>query len=174
MKYLIASVAALASFAVANPVIETELIEKRADANVSTACADIHYIVARASTEPQGFGISGTVSNASASKYPGSTAESIVYPALLLPYEPSSTAGTAATKKQLTAYVDKCPSSRIVMIGYSQVSQLPCQFFWLHKVIIFTGHLLTTTIGCSYHRRYSLRRRKYWRSLRASTSTHIR
>jgi acetylxylan esterase len=61
--------------------------------------------------------------------YSGAGAEAIVYPACGgqsncggISYDNSASQGTAAVVKAVTAYNQKCPSTQIVLIGYSQVS----------------------------------------------------
>lgn len=60
--------------------------------------------------------------------YPGTGSEAIQYPACGgqsncggVPYEQSAQQGTAAVVKAVTDYNKKCPSTQIVLIGYSQV-----------------------------------------------------
>jgi len=85
-------------------------------------CAKVHIIAARASTEPQGPGIIGSLVSAvqSASSQTVST-NSVVYPATLTSYPSSSSQGTAALKTLLTNQVNACPGQKIVLVGYSQV-----------------------------------------------------
>jgi acetylxylan esterase len=63
------------------------------------------------------------------SAYSGAGSEAIVYPACGgqsqcggIAYDNSASQGTAAVVKAVTAYNQKCPSTQIVLIGYSQVS----------------------------------------------------
>jgi hypothetical protein len=86
----------------------------------STACAAVHYIVVRASTEPPGQGIIGTLATLSSTRFPGSTVEALDYPAVLSPYNSSSYNGTLELTKRLKDYVDKCSSAKVVLMGYSQ------------------------------------------------------
>jgi acetylxylan esterase len=88
-------------------------------------CAAAHVLVARASTEAQGPGVTGALAEEiqKAVKATVSTS-SVVYPAALSPYEPSVTAGDTAIKAELTEQVGKCPSQAIVLLGYSQGAQI--------------------------------------------------
>ncbi|KAF2434051.1 cutinase [Tothia fuscella] len=86
----------------------------------STACANIHIIVVRASTENPGQGVIGTLATMISGAIPGSTVEAIDYPALLNPYGSSSSNGTTTTTKQLQKYVDTCNKASVVLLGYSQ------------------------------------------------------
>lgn len=86
------------------------------------ACdSGLHIIVARASTEAPGPGYVGNVANAIKSKVAGSTITAVDYPATLDNYESSESAGVVAMTKLVTEYGDACPTSRIVLIGFSQV-----------------------------------------------------
>jgi len=66
-----------------------------------------------------------TLINSVAQTVPGVTSEGIVYPAQLdfnnlLSYVSSERTGVTAGKNQLTAYVRRCPKSKIVVTGVSQ------------------------------------------------------
>lgn len=94
-----------------------------------TSCASgVHIIVARASNEPPGEGIIGPVASMVEARIPGSDSEAIVYPALLLPYMPSEDTGTTAMLSAISSYVGRCPSTMIVLMGYSQVTLLSLNF----------------------------------------------
>jgi acetylxylan esterase len=84
------------------------------------ACAPVHLIVARASLEPPGYGIIGSLSRELQSRVPGTTSEAIAYPATLSDYGNSIAEGTAAVINRVTSYAQSCPSSKIVLLGYSQ------------------------------------------------------
>lgn len=88
----------------------------------NTTCASgVHMIVARASLESQGEGIIGAVANMIQAAVPGSDSEAVVYPATLLNYTTSEGNGTIAMTNLIESYVSKCPSSKIALLGYSQV-----------------------------------------------------
>jgi hypothetical protein len=101
---------------------------KRVDSTVadsSAACATgIHMIVARASTEAPGEGIIGAVATMVKNAVPGSDSEAVVYPATLTSYTSSEASGVAAMTALIQAYVARCPSSKIALLGYSQVCWL--------------------------------------------------
>lgn len=100
------SLAALAAPAPAPAALETR-----------QSCAPVHLLIARASTEAAGEGILSSVADAIVrSSKQTLTRESVDYPALLTPYDTSSQAGTAAVKKQLAAYVARCPASKVVLL----------------------------------------------------------
>lgn len=87
-----------------------------------TPCAQVHIIAARASTELPGPGIIGALVEAVQSRSSQSVStNSVSYPASLTDYADSSAAGTAALKTLLTSQANRCPSQKIVLVGYSQV-----------------------------------------------------
>jgi hypothetical protein len=87
----------------------------------SGGCAAVSIITARASTEAAGEGITGglvtQVVNASAQTV---SRASVSYPATLNNYANSSLQGINALKTQLTNLVNSCPSTKVVLMGYSQ------------------------------------------------------
>jgi acetylxylan esterase len=88
----------------------------------TTACATgVHMIVARASTEKPGQGIIGAVATQVQEMVPGSDAEAVDYPATLQNYTTSESIGVAAMTKLIEEYTARCPSSKIALMGYSQV-----------------------------------------------------
>jgi len=85
------------------------------------ACAAVHIITARASTEAAGEGITGAlVDQIIDTSTQSITRASVSYPATLGNYNSSSLQGINALKAQLTAQVQSCPSQKIVLAGYSQ------------------------------------------------------
>jgi hypothetical protein len=84
-------------------------------------CAQVSIITARASTEAAGEGITGAlvtqVVNASAQTV---SRASVNYPATLNNYANSSLQGINALKTQLTNLVNSCPTTKVVLFGYSQ------------------------------------------------------
>ncbi|KAF1917109.1 acetylxylan esterase precursor [Ampelomyces quisqualis] len=113
----------LAGFAAGGPV---ELAERQ-------SCPKVYIFGARETTLPQsnGYGTAAGLVNQVKSAYPGAGSEAIVYPACGggsacggVSYENSASQGTAAVVKAVTAYNQKCPSTQIVLIGYSQGGQI--------------------------------------------------
>ncbi|KAI1909615.1 hypothetical protein LOZ53_006413 [Ophidiomyces ophidiicola] len=85
------------------------------------ACAAVHIMSARGSNQAAGEGSTlAPVATALAALFTGATREAIVWPAKIIPYDTNSAQGTQAVTRQLTAYVKRCPNSKIVMLGYSQ------------------------------------------------------
>lgn len=115
-----AAAALFAGFVAAGPV---ELSERQ-------SCPKVYIFGARETTVAQsnGFGTAAGLVNQVKAAYSGSAAEAIVYPACggqascgSVSYDNSATQGTAAVVKAVTDYNQKCPSTQIVLIGYSQV-----------------------------------------------------
>lgn len=77
-------------------------------------------IVARASTEAAGEGATAAVANLIAASLPGSDSVAVDYPATLDDYLNSQAAGVSAMTTMIQQYVASCPSSKIVLLGYSQ------------------------------------------------------
>ena len=116
-----AAAALFAGLVAAGPV---ELTERQ-------SCPKVYIFGARETTVAQsnGFGTAAGLVNQVKAAYSGAGAEAIVYPACGgqsncggVSYENSASQGTAAVVKAVTAYNQKCPSTQIVLIGYSQVS----------------------------------------------------
>lgn len=132
MKFTSAAALSTLGLAVANPV---ELVERQ-------SCPKVYIFGARETTVAQsnGFGTAAGLVNQVKAAYPGSGAEAIVYPACggqascgSVSYDSSASQGTAAVVKAVTAYNQKCPSTQIVLIGYSQV-------FPLHRILQLLAH----------------------------------
>jgi acetylxylan esterase len=79
-------------------------------------------IVARASTEAPGEGIIGAVATKVQQSVPGSDSEPVDYPATLTNYTSSEASGVASMQRLISSYVARCPTSKIALLGYSQVS----------------------------------------------------
>ena len=96
-------------------------IQAGATAFSGSGCAQVNIIVARASTEAQGQGITGNlatqVQNASAQTV---STEAVVYPATLNNYASSESQGVRNAEQELSTAVSSCPSQKQVLMGYSQ------------------------------------------------------
>ncbi|KAF3928432.1 hypothetical protein ABW20_dc0100843 [Dactylellina cionopaga] len=95
------------------------------------SCPGVHVFGARETTVGPGYGSSGTVVNAILAAYPGSNAEAITYPACGgqsscggVTYANSALQGTAAVASAVNAYNSRCPSTQLVLVGYSQGGQI--------------------------------------------------
>ncbi|KAI0833929.1 carbohydrate esterase family 5 protein [Hypoxylon sp. FL0890] len=88
-------------------------------------CPNIHIFGARETTAPPGFGSASTVVNLVRRANRQATSESIVYPAAGgNMYAASVAAGVAAVANQTDTFNQRCPDSKIVMVGYSQGAQI--------------------------------------------------
>lgn len=90
-------------------------------AAVAAQCySGVNIFTARGSFEqpPNGLGIEGTHINAVIAAIPGSAATVIDYPATFT--NNSVPIGVQNGTRQLTAYLDACPTSKVVVMGYSQ------------------------------------------------------
>jgi acetylxylan esterase len=85
------------------------------------SCAAVSIVTARASTEAAGEGITGAlVTQVVNSSRQTVSRASVNYPALLAPYAQSQAQGVNAAKTQVTALVQRCPNTKVVLLGYSQ------------------------------------------------------
>jgi hypothetical protein len=120
-------------------------------------CPEIQIFGARETTAPAGYGTAGTVVNLVLGAYPGAQAQAISYPACGgqsscggTAYGDSARQGTAAVASAVNSFNQRCPNSKIVLVGYSQV----CGYF-LSKT--WNRGLLTATTGRSDHGQRRLR-----------------
>ncbi len=96
-----------------------------------TSCPSIHVFGARETTASPGYGSSITVVDDILNGYPGSTAEAINYPACGGQsscggdsYSQSVAAGVSAAVTAVNNFAAQCPSTHIVLVGYSQGSEI--------------------------------------------------
>ncbi|CAG8956356.1 hypothetical protein HYFRA_00003737 [Hymenoscyphus fraxineus] len=113
----------LAGGALASPAAPLE--ERQAN------CPKVHVFGARETTAPVGFGTAGVVVDLVLGAFPGATKEAIVYPACGgqascggKAYGDSALAGTAAVAKAVNDFNTKCPTTQLVLVGYSQGGQI--------------------------------------------------
>ncbi|QDS71796.1 hypothetical protein FKW77_009429 [Venturia effusa] len=95
------------------------------------SCSKVYTFGARETTASQGYGSAGALVNQIVAAFPGSGAEAIVYPACggqascgKVSYSDSERQGTVAVVKAVTAYNAICPTTQIVLVGYSQGGQI--------------------------------------------------
>lgn len=92
------------------------------------SCPDIHVFGARETTAAPGYGTAGVVVNLVLNAHPGSTAEAISYPACGgqascgdVSYASSVIQGVQAVASAVNAFNSQCPTTQLVLVGYSQV-----------------------------------------------------
>jgi acetylxylan esterase len=96
-----------------------------AAAQNSTACSTgVHMLVARGSDEAPGPGRMGIIADGILEAIPGSNIESVAYPATFTEYAESVNDGIEAMGFALTRYAERCPDSKVVLMGYSQGGQV--------------------------------------------------
>ena len=119
MKFTAAALPLLAGLASAGPIEERQ------------SCPGVHVFGARETTTPQGYGTSQGLVDMVVRAYSGATKEAIVYPACggqsncgSISYDNSASQGTQAVVKAVTAFNQRCPNTKIVLVGYSQGGQI--------------------------------------------------
>ena len=97
----------------------------RAAAPPASGCAAVNLIVARASTEAAGEGITQSLATqiVNSSKQTVSQ-EAVVYPATLTNYASSESRGVTNAEQELTTAVSNCPNQKEVLLGYSQGAEV--------------------------------------------------
>lgn len=95
------------------------------------SCPGVHVFGARETTVSPGFGSSATVVNMVTKAYAGATSEAITYPACggqascgNISYADSAKQGVSAVVSAVNAFAQQCPTSQIVLVGYSQGGQI--------------------------------------------------
>ncbi|KAF9889036.1 hypothetical protein FE257_008013 [Aspergillus nanangensis] len=109
----------------------TLLLLAGAGHTLAQSCPQVHVFGARETTVSPGYGSSSTVVNAVLNAYSGSTAEAISYPACGgqsscggVSYSASVAAGIDAVASAVNAFNTKCPSTSLVLVGYSQGGEI--------------------------------------------------
>ena len=92
------------------------------------SCPEIHIFGARETSVAPGLGSAGKLIDMIVADHAGATSEAIDYPACggqascgNVEYGASAKQGTEAVTKAVNALSERCPDTKIVMIGYSQV-----------------------------------------------------
>ena len=95
------------------------------------SCPKIHVFGARETTTPQGYGSAGAFIDMITAAYPGTTSEAIVYPACGggsscggIAYGDSANEGTAAVASAVNSFYQQCPTTQLILVGYSQGGQI--------------------------------------------------
>ncbi|KAI1264238.1 carbohydrate-binding module family 1 protein [Xylariaceae sp. FL1019] len=95
------------------------------------SCPSVYVFGARETTASPGYGTAGGLVNMVVAANPGAGSSAITYPACGgqstcggISYDDSANQGTAAVVSAVTSYNQQCPSTKIVLIGYSQGGQI--------------------------------------------------
>jgi acetylxylan esterase len=101
------------------------VMQANATAAPGSGCAKVAVITARASGEAAGEGITGSLVTQIVNTSTQTVSRaSVTYPATLTNYASSSAQGESALKTQLTNEVNACPTTKVVLLGYSQGAQV--------------------------------------------------
>lgn len=118
-------------------------------------CPPVHVFGARETTAPPGFGSAGPVVDMVLSSVPGSTSEVINYPACGgqascggVSYAQSVIDGVNAVAGQVNTFNTQCPSTVLVLIGYSQVSSI-CAVITSVLIDVYSDWALMTLLLCA-------------------------
>ncbi len=122
--YAVAAAACL-SAAAATACTAAGAAAPRASAPSASGCAAVNLIVARASTEAAGEGVTQRLATqiVNSSKQTVSQ-EAVVYPATLTNYVSSESRGVSNAELELTTAVHNCPNQKEVLLGYSQGAEV--------------------------------------------------
>jgi acetylxylan esterase len=97
----------------------------RAAAPPASGCAAVNLIVARASTEAPGEGITQSLATQIVNSSTQTVSqEAVVYPATLTNYTSSESQGVTNAEQELTTAVGNCPNQKEVLLGYSQGAEV--------------------------------------------------
>jgi acetylxylan esterase len=96
------------------------------------SCPDIYVFGARETTVSPGYGSAGALVNMIINAHSGATSEAISYPACGgqsscggVQYGDSARQGTNAVASAVNSFNQRCPNTKLVLVGYSQVSTIP-------------------------------------------------
>jgi acetylxylan esterase len=97
----------------------------RAVAPPASGCAAVNLIVARASTEAPGEGITQSLATEIVNSSTQTVSQqAVVYPATLTNYASSESLGVTDAEQELTTAVNNCPNQKEVLLGYSQGAEV--------------------------------------------------
>jgi acetylxylan esterase len=113
------------AIALALPLAALAAPQADAAAPPSSGCAAVNLIVARASTEAPGEGITQSLATQIVDSSTQTVSqEAVVYPATLTNYTSSESQGVTNAEQELTTAVQNCPNQKEVLLGYSQGAEV--------------------------------------------------
>ncbi|KAL1838834.1 hypothetical protein VTJ49DRAFT_2191 [Mycothermus thermophilus] len=117
------------SLLVSGSPVDAEVLDAALAARQS--CPEIHIFGARETTTPPGYGSAGRVVDMIKGAFPGATSEAINYPACGgqgncggVQYGDSARQGTSAVAQAVNSFHQRCPNTKLVLVGYSQGGQI--------------------------------------------------
>ena len=114
----------------------------------ASGCAAVNLIVARASTEAAGEGVTQSLATqiVNSSKQTVSQ-EAVSYPATLTNYASSESQGVTNAEQELTTAVHNCPGQKEVLLGYSQGAEVSLDVVAGNSEVGGTVAAVSTTIS---------------------------
>jgi hypothetical protein len=104
------------------------------------SCPNIHVFGAREMTALACYGTTGVVIDLVLNAHSGATSEAIVYPACGgqsscggVSYANSVLQGVPAVASAVNSFNSRCPSTQLVLVGYSQVSNFVPEFHYFRE-----------------------------------------
>jgi acetylxylan esterase len=127
-RYAVAAAACLSLVALAAPAASAANLPAAAlpaAAPPAGGCAAVNLIVARASTEAPGEGVTQSLATQIVNSSTQTVSqEAVVYPATLTNYASSESQGVTNAEQELTTAVQNCPNQKQVLLGYSQGAEV--------------------------------------------------
>lgn len=147
--YAVAAAAACLSAAAATACTAASTAASTAAPRAS-GCAAVNLIVARASTEAAGEGVTQRLATQIVNRSKQTVSqEAVVYPATLSNYVSSESRGVSDAELELTTAVRNCPNQKEVLLGYSQGAEVSMDVFTGNSEV--SGTVLPVNTAISSH-----------------------
>ena len=115
-----------------NLLLLAQVLASPIEALERNSCPPIHVFGARETTAPAGMGTEGVVFNLITQAHSEATSEAINYPACGgqsacggVSYSDSAKRGVAVVVSAVDSFNSSCPNTQLVLVGYSQICDLP-------------------------------------------------